>query len=255
MLLFLDIASYINQSKPLSPYLQKNLYSICHWSLCEIVQLPLNCGLSSGLKSKIFYLNTHLLNLTLDDNSLRDTFKKAGMIYFDGWGAVWAAKIFGIGIKERSTTMSFFGDFCKLASEKKLRIYFLGADKRDVKEAVRKIKLSFIDINIVGYRDGYFALEDSTEIIRSVNRLKVDILIVGMSSPRQEMWLVNNRDKLNIKVGWAVGSLFEYLSGAKPWAPFCSMHFPFFRKSLRHKTDLTPTSPWRWPTGQRLKNF
>lgn len=44
-------------------------------------------------------------------------------------------------------------------------------------------------------------------------------MIVGMGTPKQEKWIYCNRQRLNISLCWAVGGLFNLVSGNIKRAP------------------------------------
>jgi len=46
-----------------------------------------------------------------------------------------------------------------------------------------------------------------------------DIVWVGIGSPRQEIWMSENVDRLNVPVMVGVGAAFDFLSGNKRQAP------------------------------------
>lgn len=49
---------------------------------------------------------------------------------------------------------------------------------------------------------------------------QADFLILGIGTPRQELWIYKNKDRLPFKVFMGVGGAFEFLRGAKPRAPY-----------------------------------
>ena len=53
----------------------------------------------------------------------------------------------------------------------------------------------------------------------SVDIPKVDILFVAFGSPKQEIWIYKNLDKLPVKVAIGVGGAFDFLSGKVKRAP------------------------------------
>ena len=87
----------------------------------------------------------------------------------------------------------------KLAQQKDWSFYFLGGPRGIAEEAANKIKESFPSIKIVGYCHGYFDEKEEVEIIKKINKLLPDILVVGLGMPYQEKWIYNNRK--NLKVG------------------------------------------------------
>ena len=74
-------------------------------------------------------------------------------------------------------------------------------------------------LDLAGYHHGYFDQQKEKEIIDEINSLKPDILLVGLGSPRQESWIWDNRDKLEVSAGFAIGGFFDFLSGEFNRAP------------------------------------
>jgi N-acetylglucosaminyldiphosphoundecaprenol N-acetyl-beta-D-mannosaminyltransferase len=52
-----------------------------------------------------------------------------------------------------------------------------------------------------------------------INAAKPDILWVGLGSPKQDIWMHEHRDKLDVSVMHGVGAAFDFLSGELPQAP------------------------------------
>jgi len=56
-------------------------------------------------------------------------------------------------------------------------------------------------------------------VLEDINTRRPDILLVGMGTPKQELWVQRNADRLDVDVLWTVGSLFDYVSLRTPRAP------------------------------------
>lgn len=69
-----------------------------------------------------------------------------------------------------------------------------------------------------------FSAEDIDAMIASVNAANADILWVGLSAPKQEKWIYENRDRLNVKFIGAVGAVFDFYAGNVRRSP------PIFQK-------------------------
>jgi N-acetylglucosaminyldiphosphoundecaprenol N-acetyl-beta-D-mannosaminyltransferase len=164
-------------------------------------------------------LNTHNINLSYEDKEYRLFIKKADLVIPDGWGVVWAGKILGYRLQERTTTADYFDQFCQMLSNNKLSVYFLGSKETVIKKAVAVLKKQFPKLKILGFHSGYFREKQEKKIIDTINRLKPDFLLLGMGTPKQEKWLWRYQDKLKVKVGWGVGAIFDYLVGAKKRCP------------------------------------
>jgi N-acetylglucosaminyldiphosphoundecaprenol N-acetyl-beta-D-mannosaminyltransferase len=76
-------------------------------------------------------------------------------------------------------------------------------------------------LEVVGAHHGYFEHfgEESRGICAEINKRDPDILLVGIESPVQELWLARNFNKFNVSVGWVVGALMDYVVGRVSRAP------------------------------------
>jgi len=91
-----------------------------------------------------------------------------------------------------------------------------------LKALAQRLKKDFPEIKIVGSYSPPFreltAEEDQT-IVENIERSGVDIVWVGLSSPKQEYWMAEHLGKINAPVMIGVGAAFDFLSGNKPQAP------------------------------------
>ena len=62
---------------------------------------------------------------------------------------------------------------------------------------VNNIRDKFHNLNICGYRDGYFSIEEKKEIMHNIIKIDPDFVICGMGTPKQEEFLLDLS-----KVGW-----------------------------------------------------
>ena len=80
-------------------------------------------------------------------------------------------------------------------------------DKETIAEKTKnELEKSFLKINIVGTCNGYV---DENIAIENINKSGANILFVGLGSPKQEEFIIKNRDKLpNVKIFMPVGRKF-----------------------------------------------
>ena len=167
----------------------------------------------------VTYLNAHNFNLAFKNNAYQEILHKADLVYADGWGVVWTARLFGHQLPGRLTTKDFFEEFCQMAEKKNLSLFFLGGEERVIKKMAKTLVNKFPEITIKGWQNGFFSPKEETSILSKINELKPDFLIIGMGSPKQELWLAKNHSQLKIKVGWCVGGLFDFVSEEKSRCP------------------------------------
>jgi len=157
----------------------------------------------------------------LEDKDFKEITDQADLITPDGIGIVYASKLLGGNIKERVTGFDLVTTLFKLRKKKtkSLKVYALGADKETIRKAVINIENTYPNVNVVGYKDGYFSKEEESKIVKEINECKPDLLLVGLGSPKQEEFIARHKAYLNSKVAIGVGGTFDVLSGNVKRAP------------------------------------
>ncbi len=185
-------------------------------TLSEIAEEILDYAISGKAKF-ITYLNAHCVNTALSDNEYKRILQKADLVYAGGQGVVWAARFLGTPLPERVNILDFFDRLVPELKDRKITIYLLGGKEGTVKKTEEALKSE--GLRIVGSRDGFFTKSEERELIQEINSLKPNILMVGMGVPKQEKWIDNNINTLNVNLCWAVGAAFDWLSGQRKRAP------------------------------------
>jgi len=192
---------------------------ISNLTLTEVVE-HINFLLTNWKKRKGIYIVTpnvdHIIRIH-EDRELEKIYDKAEIILADGMPVVIASKLLGVPLKERVTGVDLFPELCRLAKNKVYKIFLLGDKQEVIEKTTRNVLLNFPMINIVGIHHGYFNNDDT--VVKTINTVKPDILFIGMGSPKQELWIYNNIDKLNIKIAVCVGGAFSIMAGVIKRAP------------------------------------
>lgn len=142
--------------------------------------------------NSIIYVNAVSYQLLKDSNTSLDEFD---VILTDGILLVRLLKIIGIKDAIRATfdMTSIANDVFEHAQLNRMSIYFIGAKQDEIEAFVRLIKINYPSLKIAGYRDGFFDIKDQS-IYQNIVDNNPDIVIAGMGTPRQEIFL----DKLKM---------------------------------------------------------
>jgi len=181
----------------------------------ELLDLAIGWA-KTGARRTILYVNVHCMNVAYQDQRYREILNAADLVYCDGTGVKLAARVCGLDLPERMTGADWIDDLCTRAEREGLSLFLLGGGAGAAQSAATMLRGRYPDLGLVGYASGYGAFQDTIE---QVNRCKPDILLVGMGTPRQERWIDQHRDELDVPVVWAVGAMFDFVNGSIPRGP------------------------------------
>ena len=173
-----------------------------------------------------FHIVTFNLDFYYNVSKNRDFYNicaNADLVVPDGYGII---SLLNLKYKEkinRITGNQLFILLLELADELGLRAAFVGSSDQVQMKLKEKINRLFPSINIVSsispiqYFENY--TEESNTIIEELGSAKPDIVFVGLSSPRQVVWIDQIRELVNSKIYIGVGAAFDYFTGSKKRAP------------------------------------
>ena len=173
-------------------------------------------AIESGERHIVLNVNIHCMNLAQRNPWLKELLNSVRLVFCDGAGVMWAARILGHRIPERITYADWLWELADYCQKKDYSLYFLGARPGIARRAAENLKKQFPKLKIVGCRDGFFDMsgDQNEEVLASINRAGPQILLVGMGMPRQEYWLYQNRTRLEVPIALTGGACFDFVSGA-----------------------------------------
>jgi len=167
---------------------------------------------------QIAFLNAHNANLAWEDVRVAEAFR-AGLVLNDGIGLDIAARVLhGARFPENLNGTDLVPLFLARTTQS-LRIYILGGAE-GVTERARDAFAALAPHHVyVGTRHGYFGDDESPAIAAAIAATGADVLILGLGSPRQELWMQAHLAATGCRLGFCVGGLIDFASGNKPRAP------------------------------------
>jgi N-acetylglucosaminyldiphosphoundecaprenol N-acetyl-beta-D-mannosaminyltransferase len=169
----------------------------------------------------VMYVNAHVLNQSREIPSLRAALEGADLVYCDGYGVRLAAKALDVEIPHRMTGADWNWGLAALCEAAGQSIYLLGSEPGVTAETERRLTRWYPRLGIVGTHHGFFDIGSAHDdrVVEDINERRPDIVLVGMGTPKQELWVQHNAARLQTDVLWTVGALFDYVSGRVPRAP------------------------------------
>ncbi|MGH9328218.1 MAG: WecB/TagA/CpsF family glycosyltransferase, partial [Terriglobia bacterium] len=156
------------------------------------------------------------------DSNFRDILERADLVVPDGMPLVWLGRVHGHSLKRRVYGPELMESFCRETGAQFRHFLYGGAAEVPSRLAEKLHRL--YGTRVVGkYSPPFRPLTSSEEeqVAALVRTAAPDVLWVGLSTPKQERWMAEHRDSLNVPVMIGVGAAFDFLVGrvaqAPPW--------------------------------------
>ncbi|MBE6950893.1 MAG: WecB/TagA/CpsF family glycosyltransferase [Ruminococcaceae bacterium] len=161
--------------------------------------------------------NAEIVYESIQDDGFRALLNDASMVLPDGAGVVLGAKILGTPLKEKVAGIEFGEEVCKLLAKNNGKLYLLGSKPGIAKSAGEKLAQKYPGLVICGAADGYF--KDEKAVIEKINAADPDVLFVCLGAPKQEKFIKEHFEELNVTLMLGLGGSLDGYAGVAQRAP------------------------------------
>jgi len=165
--------------------------------------------------------NTHVVIESWFNPEFKNVLNSADYVVPDGMPLVWLGRLSGYPLKRRVYGPELMETFLKETGPE-YRHFIYGGKPGVPEKLCSRLKKQYPGLNFVGSCSPPFrplTSEEDEQIIELINRLNPDVLWVGLGAPKQERWMYEHKDKLNVPVMLGVGAAFDLLAGNTSQAP------------------------------------
>jgi len=182
------------------------------------------CEIMCGDEKAYFVTpNPEIVWICRRNEVLRKAIGDARLVLPDGIGIILGARILGTPLRcGRIPGVDFIAALFDKMAEFGGSVFLLGSKPGVAKEAGHKLSEKHPGLVIAGAADGYFT--DDEPVISRINSAKPDLLLVCLGAPKQELWMSENIDRLDIRLCVGLGGALDLFAGKVKRAP------SFFRK-------------------------
>lgn len=156
------------------------------------------------------------------DPNYRSILNRAEVLAPDGFLVIRLARLRGFRLNRKETGPELMWRFLQRVSGKRYKHYFYGDTEETLQILSAKLNEAFPGIRIVGLHSPPFRTltpEEDEADIAAINQAEPDILWVGLGTPKQENWIAEHREGLNVPVAVGVGAAFKFVTGKVQRAP------------------------------------
>jgi len=163
-------------------------------------------------------LNPHSYALTINDSHFSAALRCADWLVADGVGVVLASCVLGGKIRERVTGSDIFSALNERMNKKSgFSVFFLGSTNDTLTRIQMKMATDYPNIRVAGtYSPPFqaaYSVAELDKMVAAINASHADVLWVGMTAPKQEKWIFDHRERLEVGFAAAVGAVFDFYTG------------------------------------------
>lgn len=182
--------------------------------------LELRDRAAEGRTTQVVTLNSEMVLTARRHPDFAEVVRQAEMRVADGIGVVLGTRFLTGRQIHRITGISLAEDLIGAAAREKFSVFLLGGRSGIIERAVEHLRGRFPTLRIAGWHHGYFHGQEE-EVVRRIQASDAQILLVGMGSPGQELFIARTRKRLPCTLMMGIGGTFEVWAGrrhrAAPW--------------------------------------
>jgi N-acetylglucosaminyldiphosphoundecaprenol N-acetyl-beta-D-mannosaminyltransferase len=157
-----------------------------------------------------------------DDAEVCTILNSADIATPDGMPLVWALRTLGATEQQRVYGPTLMLHLCESAAKKGHRVFLYGGRQECLNDLRVRLEQRFPGLQIVGSFSPPFrplTHEENESVRDRIRESRADLVFVGISTPKQERWMYENREALPGVVMIGVGAAFDFHAGRVRQAP------------------------------------
>jgi N-acetylglucosaminyldiphosphoundecaprenol N-acetyl-beta-D-mannosaminyltransferase len=174
-------------------------------------------------KGYVCAVAVHALTVGYTDPEMKRALLDSTLVVPDGMPLVWAANVLGEDLRQRVYGPELMRRYTQRCATQGHRVWLYGGrDQGHLVQLALRLRQQNPGIKIVGgYAPPFRPLtqEEEDALVEQVNDAKPDVLWVGIGVPKQEKWMAQIRERLDVPVMCAVGAAFDFHAGRISQAP------------------------------------
>ena len=198
---------------------------------------------SSPVSGVVNTLSPHSYIVARNDDMFREALMASDFLIPDGIGIVMAVKYLN-GVKIKRITGSDIHEVIRRSlNNKKGSCFYLGSSDRTLDIIKAKVQKEHPVVRTGSFSPPFrnqFSEADNTLMINAVNDFRPDVLFVGMTAPKQEKWVHDHCQQLNVRLICSIGAVFDFYAGTvkRPGKFWISLGLEWLPRLLREPLRL-----------------
>lgn len=175
--------------------------------------------ITSGRRVQLGVLNAAKIVNASKNEQLAAAIRSCDVLLADGQSVVWAGRLLGKPLPERVAGIDLFLRLLELADRQRMSVYLVGANRDVIERVADMVGARHPNLVLAGYRDGYFDDVEAEDVALHIRRTRPDMLFLGMTSPKKEVFLSRFGSMMGVPICHGVGGSFDVVAGVTKRAP------------------------------------
>lgn len=188
--------------------------------------------IKSGQKHLVVTANPEIILAAKENPKYCQILQQASLVLADGFGLVLASYLLGAPLKKgRVTGVDLVWEIAKLSQNYGVSVFLAGSTQAILDKTTHNLASIYTNIKINGT---YSALANDKkethlsseldDLSKILNKTNTDVLLLALGHPKQETWINDNLQNLNIRLGIGVGGAFDMISNELKRSPVFLRH-------------------------------
>jgi len=203
----------------------------------KLIDIPLS------QKNIINTISPSSYTMALDDPFFYKALKESDILLLDGqYFALAPLLLKGKMVRKQSGTDCFY-HVMDAANTQSWKVFFLGSSEDTLSKIKQRMSRDYPNIKVETFSPPFkkeFSKDDNDQMIDIINSFNPDVLLVGMTAPKQEKWVYQNKESLNARIICSIGAVFDWYAGnqKQPEKIWVNLGLEWFIRTVRRPEIL-----------------
>lgn len=174
----------------------------------------------------VCFATAHMLVEATRDLAIKEAYRNADVVSPDGTPVAWCVRLMGNSTAECVSGPRIVPKLLQEAEIRGVRVGFYGGRPETLRQMIEVLSRRFPRLEVrYTYSPPFrqLSMREHEEVMDAINASSVQLLFVGLGSPKQELWMRRSIPFLHCTC-LGVGAAFEFLSGEKVMPPLWLQH-------------------------------
>jgi N-acetylglucosaminyldiphosphoundecaprenol N-acetyl-beta-D-mannosaminyltransferase len=199
--------------------------------------------ISLSQKNIINTISPTSYTMALNDPIFFNALKESDILLLDGQYFALAPLLLNGKIVRKQSGTDCFYHVMNAANIHGWKVFFLGSLENTLSKIKQRTNSDYPNIKVEAYSPPFkkeFTNRDNKSMIDKINSFNPDILLVGMTAPKQEKWVFQNKEKINARIICSIGAVFDWYAGnqKQPEKIWVNLGLEWFIRTIRRPEIL-----------------